>query len=124
MAALTRYFLVGSVPEVSPPSETVELNRTSSVNLTCLVSGQPGAHMEWYKNGFRIPDFPLSMIHRTQYGNGSVRSLLTLKRVKYRDRGSIVSCSAWYPSLSINSTRNIHLLVHGVCFCFYVLFFY
>ncbi|KAL9950767.1 hypothetical protein ACROYT_G043325 [Oculina patagonica] len=103
----------GSVPEVSPPSETVELNRTSSVNLTCLVSGQPGAHMEWYKNGLRILDPPLSIIHRTQFGNGSVRSVLTLERVKYRDRGSIVSCTAWYPSLSINSTRNIHLLVHA-----------
>lgn len=98
---------------MSPPSETVELNRTSSVNLTCLVSGQPGAQMEWYKNGLRIPDPPLSLIHRTQYGNGTVKSVLTLKSVKYRDRGSIVSCTAWYPSLSINSTRNIHLLVHG-----------
>ena len=119
---LTFYFLVGSVPEVSPPSETVELNRTSSVNLTCIVSGQPGVHVEWYKSGLRIPDPPLSIFHRTQYGNGSVRSVLTLKRVKYRDRGSILSCTAWYPSLSINSTRNIHLLVHGMSWCSYVLF--
>ena len=70
--------------------------------------------MEWYKNGLRVPDPPLSIIQRTQYGNGSVKSVLTLKRVKYRDRGSTVSCTAWYPSLSINSTRNIHLLVHGM----------
>ena len=69
--------------------------------------------MEWYKNGLRIPDPSLSIIQRTQYGNGSVKSVLTLKRVNYRDRGSIVSCRAWYPSLSISSTRNIHLLVHG-----------
>ena len=77
--------------------------------------------MEWYKNGLRVPDPPLSIIQRTQYGNGSVKSVLTLKRVKYRDRGSTVSCTAWYPSLSINSTRNIHLLVHGMSL-WYLLF--
>ena len=106
-------FPVGSVPRVSPPSGTVELNRTSSVNLTCVVDGQPGVHVEWYKNRRRIPAPPMSQIHRTLYGNGSVRSELTLSRVKYKDRGSIISCSAWYPTLSINSTRNILLLVHG-----------
>ena len=98
---------------MSPPSETVELNRTSSVNLTCLVSGQSGVQMEWYKNRRLIPAPPLSQIHRTRYANGSVRSVLTLNRVKYKNSGSIISCSAWYPTLSINSTRNIHLLVHG-----------
>ena len=107
------HFLVGSIPLVSPPSETVKLNRTSSVNLTCIVSGQPGFRMNWYKNRNVIPPLPLSQIHRTPYVNGSVKSVLTLNRVKYKDRRSIISCSAWYPTLSINSTRNIHLLVHG-----------
>ena len=78
--------------------------------------------MEWYKNGLRIPDPSLSIIQRTQYGNGSVKSVLTLKRVKYRDRGSVVSCTAWYTSLSINSTRNIHLLVHGMWYSSYVVY--
>ena len=114
------YFLAGSIPLVSPPSETVKLNRTSSVNLTCIVSGQPGFHLNWYKNRVVIPRPPLSQIHRTLYVNGSVKSVLTLNRVKYRDRGSIISCSAWYPTLSINSTRNIHLLVHGnICYSSY-----
>lgn len=108
---VTCHFVVGSVPRVSPPSGTVELNRTSSVNLTCLVSGQAGVHMEWYKNRRHIP--ALSQIRRIRYANDSVKSVLTLNRVKYKDRGSIISCSAWYPTLSINSTRNILLLVHG-----------
>lgn len=95
---------------MNPPSETVELNRTSSVNLTCMVSGQPGAHMEWYKNGLRIP-YPTPAI---TFVNGSAKSVLMVSRVKYKDRGSVVSCTAWYPGLPINATRNIHLLVHGM----------
>ena len=101
---------------MSPPSGTVELNRTSSVNLTCLVSGQAGVHMEWYKNRRHIP--ALSQIRRIRYANDSVKSVLTLNRVKYKDRGSIISCSAWYPTLAINSTRNVLLLVHGRDTCF------
>lgn len=101
----------GSVPRVSPPSGTVELNRTSSVNLTCHVTGQPVAHVEWYRNRQRI--LPSPLIRRIQYGNGSIESVLTLKKVKYRDRGTIISCSAWYPTLPINSTRNVLLLVHA-----------
>ena len=89
------------------------LNRTNSVNLTCLVTGQAGAHVEWYKNRQRLLPPPFSQIHSTPYRNGSVESVLTLSKVKYRDRGSIMSCSAWYPTLSINSTRNVLLLVHG-----------
>ena len=96
---------------MSPPSGTVELNRTSSVNLTCHVTGQPVAHVEWYRNRQRI--LPSPLIRRIQYGNGSIESVLTLKKVKYRDRGTIISCSAWYPTLPINSTRNVLLLVHG-----------
>lgn len=110
------FFHPGSVPVVDPPSETVELNRTSSVNLTCLVSGQPGADMEWYRNGLVIPSPPPAAVLR----NGSVKSVLMLSRVKYKDRGSVLSCTAWYPGLPINATRNIHLLVHGMCFRFCV----
>lgn len=107
------FYFVGSVPRVSPPSGTVELNRTSSVNLTCFVNGQAGVHIEWYKNRRHIPAPLLSHVQRIRYGNGSMKSVLTLNRVKYKDRGSIISCSAWYPTLAINSTRNILLLVHG-----------
>lgn len=106
-------FHAGSVPRVSPPSGTVALNRTSSVNLTCLVTGQAGARVEWYKNRQRLLRPPFSPIRSIRYGNGSVESVLTLSKVKYRDRGTIMSCSAWYPSLAINSTRNVLLLVHG-----------
>ena len=112
---ILQHCFVGSVPSVSPPSETVELNRTSSVNLTCMVSGQAGLKMVWLKNG--VSSLPQSDIYRSQYANGSVMSLLTLKHVKYKDRGTVFSCTAWYSSLSINSTRNVHLLVHGRCFC-------
>ncbi|XP_048581791.1 uncharacterized protein LOC5519041 isoform X1 [Nematostella vectensis] len=113
----------GSVPDVSPPGATFKVNRTSDLNLTCQVSGQQGAMSTWLKNGIPLaapylssssqlaPVLPDVTVNTQNFGNGTTLSHLSLRNIKYRDSGSVISCTAGYPDVAINTSRNVHVFV-------------
>lgn len=106
-------FAAGSVPTVSPPGATYKINRTSSLNVSCLLSGQENLEYTWMKNGMAVMNTSTQTIHSWQFSNGTTLSILSLRNIKYHDSGSVISCTAWYPGLSINTSRNVHVFVNG-----------
>ncbi|KAK3727870.1 hypothetical protein QZH41_010595 [Actinostola sp. cb2023] len=104
---------IGSVPIVSPHGSSYKVNRTSSLNISCLLSGQENFAFMWMKNGIAVGNTNLQAIRRWKFTNGTTLSILSLRDIKYRDSGSVISCTAWYPGLSINTSRNVHVFVNA-----------
>jgi len=98
---------------VLPPGATYKVNRTESLNISCLLSGQENLEYTWMKNGMAVMNTSTQEIQSQRFSNGSTLSILSLRNIKYRDSGSVISCTAWYPGLSINTSRNVHVFVNG-----------
>ncbi|XP_031559855.1 adhesion G protein-coupled receptor L3-like isoform X2 [Actinia tenebrosa] len=103
----------GSVPQVSPPGASYKVNRTSPLNVTCLLSGQEGFDYTWMRNGIPVVNSNTQTIYRQIFSNGTTLSTLRLQYIKYQDSGSVISCTAWYPGLAINTSRNVHVFVNA-----------